>query len=417
MSHCREPRRVALILQRAGEFHVAFLGHGQHEVVRLNGHGGAVQAARLDLQPALGLVPRTGQRGIEFRLVQVQPGRGDDQRRGRQGRLAQLHGILRGRAVDRQRVAARQAAVFRGQPGGQPTGPVLQLSLRLHVQGPRAACLQVFNRLGQPSLDLIVSAFDVQRCRIDPSLRTEIGLAFGREQGDQIVFVPRRLVRQSELEILEPDFGVGVELLLRRAFPVEIAPAFARQLQRAEIDELAELVGQLLEIEAQRGGQVVGRAVGVHLQKIGLALKFVDDRPVARLADVRRQRHRPLPGDRPARGRGGQVVGAQLAVPDHALRLGPTAEGDLHLPRLDIHLLTQPERGGQEPGQSRHVNPTAQVRDAGAAANRSTNPSFSPSFIVLDTKRFPTSQSTEDCSISTRSACHDAWPTACSRSS
>ena len=60
-------------------------------------------------------------------------------------------------------------------------------------------------------------------------------------------------------------------------------------------------------------------------------------------------------------GGGGKVLGAELAVPRHALLFGTAADGQLHLSRSDVHLFAQPERGGQEPGQSRKVHVSAEL--------------------------------------------------------
>ena len=88
---------------------------------------------------------------------------------------------------------------------------------------------------------------------------------------------------------MELQFGVGSELLLRVAFPIHIAESVAGELHAAQIDELLQFVAKFLEIQAERGGHVVGRAGGVNLEEIGFALQAIDDRRLGRC------RGRPAP--------------------------------------------------------------------------------------------------------------------------
>ena len=88
--------------------------------------------------------------------------------------------------------------------------------------------------------------------------------------------------------------------------------------QAAQIDEAAQIVGQLPQVDGDGSREPVGRAAAVDAEEIGLALQAVDHRPLIGLMHGHVDRHRLVPGDLPAMIDGREVIGLQPGLPRQA---------------------------------------------------------------------------------------------------
>ena len=174
---------------------------------------------------------------------------------------------------------------------------------------------------------------------------------------DQVVFTPRRLVGQRELEVAQVDFGVGVELLLRRAVPVEAAPAFAGQLRsRRRSTNWPNWSDNCLRLKLNEAASFVGRAVGVNFQEVRLAPQGIDDGPpvvswASNTSDIGCCQAICRP----------EAVAVKLAASNCPCHFMPCCSGRLlsatcTWPELISTCSPQPQRGRQQPGQPGEVH-------------------------------------------------------------
>ena len=96
---------------------------------------------------------------------------------------------------------------------------------------------------------------------------------------------------------------------------MEISAAVAGQSQAAQIDEAAQIIGQLPQIQGHGGRELVGRAAAVNAEEIGLALETIDHGALLGLMEGRDDRQRIVPGNLPAMVDGHQVAGFQPGLP------------------------------------------------------------------------------------------------------
>ncbi|HEY4720949.1 MAG TPA: hypothetical protein VII92_03830, partial [Anaerolineae bacterium] len=69
------------------------------------------------------------------------------------------------------------------------------------------------------------------------------------------------------------------------------------------------MIGQALQLETQRGCQIVGRAGSVYLEEIGFAFQTIDNRTLRCIVGVEGGRDRLYPGKLAPVVHGHQIVG------------------------------------------------------------------------------------------------------------
>ena len=240
---------VPLVADGAADLHGAVAGQRADDIpgiqrdragdqvrrVELQPRRGEIEAARgVQLDGRVGPVPRrAGQR----ELGRVDLGLAEDQRIGRQGHLA------------RGLVIAAQPQTLRRHQRGEPRGPAIQAALHLEVQEPWRAEAQIGDRLQEADIDLIAAGAKLQRGRVEPCLGDEVGMALGAQDDRQALFGPRLPLGNAELEVTQIELSAGVEIARGVAAPLEFPAAVAGKDQAAQIDEAAQVVGQLPQVQ------------------------------------------------------------------------------------------------------------------------------------------------------------------------
>ena len=279
-------------------------------------------------------VPPAGSDQFDVRLVEVQPRRGESQPGHGELPLANVDPVDRRGCLQGEFVCPGQFPIVHRVPGSDAPGPGFELSADFHFDGPGSAVVEVEHRLGNSGVDPVGSGPALQAGRLKPGVAAQVGGSGGREKRHQILLRPGfsphgcgvfrvpRTGGRGQQEVAYLEFGIGFELLPRRAFPIQVCPTVSRQLNPAQVDKPAQLLGQLLQVEAGVGGQAIGCADGVEFQEVGFTLEALHDRSLRRLVRGQGDQDRPLPGEfLPSMNRA-EVAGRQTAAPDGALRTG-----------------------------------------------------------------------------------------------
>ena len=104
--------------------------------------------------------------------------------------------------------------------------------------------------------------------------------------------------RAGPFEVHELRLSGGVELLLGIARPLELAVPWPAIFCAAEIEELAQLASQAIEVDRGRGVQLVERAGARGLQKARAGLEPVDDQVLLVAANLKLGDERIAPAAR-----------------------------------------------------------------------------------------------------------------------
>ena len=161
------------------------------------------------------------------------------------------------------------------------------------------------------------------------------------------------------------ELGVGLEIPGIGPLPVELGPAVAGQSNRAEIDELAQLLGQPVQVEGGRGGQLLRPAGRVEREEVGVTPKRLDDRALGAFVGFEAHQHGPAPGEPATLALGRQVARLDSPFPAHPFRTAATGRRHLQLAAGHLRPLADAERAGEHGGQPGKVDASAQLERLG----------------------------------------------------
>ena len=128
-------------------------------------------------------------------------------------------------------------------------------------------------------------AVDLQLGGIDARgvMRDRIEQAGGFGANGQLRLGPHGAVAQRDAKLREITRRDGGEFVAFRLLPGELRGAGAGELHAAQVDELAELLGEAVEIELGGGFKLLERAGCVDAEKLRIAVQRVEcDVPFSR---------------------------------------------------------------------------------------------------------------------------------------
>ena len=270
----------------------------------------------------------------------------------RVGRRADVGGDL-ARAVDLP-CAGCEPGPGAGEPAGDAAG-------RTHGDGPDRLRVRQGDGAGEPGIELIALAVDLQLGRVHARrlVRNRIEQAGGFGTERELRLGPDSAVAQGDAKLRKIADGRGGELVALGLLPVELCGAGAGELHAAQIDELAKLLGEAVEIERGIGGEFLERAGGLDAEELRIALQRIEGQRAVFAAEGEVRADRLVPAERLAGACGGELGGAYRAGERLAGGRGLQAAGEFDRAGRNRRVAANTEGVGQHRGEAGDIDRAA----------------------------------------------------------